>query len=68
MKRRVTSAQEVELLNWLAGRPAVSGAVRKVHRKYRIPINNTRRRQRPGDLRSAGAPALLLLQGKFHTA
>ncbi len=31
----------VELLNWLAARAAVPGAVRKVHGKYHIPISNT---------------------------
>lgn len=33
--------QGVELLNWLAARAAVPGAVRQVHANYHIPISNT---------------------------
>jgi protocatechuate 4,5-dioxygenase, beta chain len=36
-----TGTQGVELLNWLAARAAVPGAVRKVHSNYHIPISNT---------------------------
>ncbi len=36
-----TGTQGVELLNWLAARAAVPGAVRKVHFNYHIPISNT---------------------------
>ena len=36
-----TGTQGVELLNWLAGRAAMPGAVRKVHSKCHIPISNT---------------------------
>jgi protocatechuate 4,5-dioxygenase, beta chain len=36
-----TGSQGVELLNWLAARAGVPGAVRKVHSNYHIPISNT---------------------------
>ena len=36
-----TGTQGVELLNWLAARAAVPGAVRKIHSNYHIPISNT---------------------------
>ena len=36
-----TGTQGVELLNWLAARAAVPGAVRNVHSNYHIPISNT---------------------------
>jgi protocatechuate 4,5-dioxygenase beta chain len=37
----LAGSQGVELLNWLAARATLSGAVRKVHSNYHIPISNT---------------------------
>lgn len=34
-------AQGVEVLNWIAMRGALTGAVREAHRNYHIPISNT---------------------------
>jgi protocatechuate 4,5-dioxygenase beta chain len=34
-------AQGVELLNWVAMRGALTGAVKELHRNYHIPISNT---------------------------
>ncbi len=36
-----TGTQGIELLNWLAARGAMQGAVKKVHSAYHIPISNT---------------------------
>ena len=37
----IAGSQGVELVNWIAMRGALSGAVRKVHSHYHIPISNT---------------------------
>lgn len=37
----LTGTQGVELLNWLAARAALPGAVSRVHANYHIPISNT---------------------------
>ena len=34
-------SQGVELLNWLAMRGALTGAVEKIHSNYHVPISNT---------------------------
>jgi protocatechuate 4,5-dioxygenase beta chain len=37
----LAGAQGVELLNWMAMRGALTGAVTEVHRNYHIPVSNT---------------------------
>ncbi|MCC6887487.1 MAG: protocatechuate 3,4-dioxygenase [Hyphomicrobiales bacterium] len=38
---RLSGAQGVELLNWMAMRGALTGTVTEVHRNYHIPVSNT---------------------------
>jgi len=38
---RLAGAQGVELVNWLVTRGALTGAVRRVHSNYHVPISNT---------------------------
>jgi protocatechuate 4,5-dioxygenase, beta chain len=47
----ITGSQGVELINWIAARGAMTGAVRELHSNYHIPISNT-------------ASALLLLENQ----
>jgi protocatechuate 4,5-dioxygenase beta chain len=37
----LTGSQGVELINWIAARGALTGAVGKLHSNYHIPISNT---------------------------
>jgi protocatechuate 4,5-dioxygenase beta chain len=37
----IAGSQGVEIVNWLAMRAAIGGAVSEVHRSYHIPISNT---------------------------
>lgn len=37
----IAGSQGVELINWIAARGALAGAVRKLHSNYHIPISNT---------------------------
>jgi protocatechuate 4,5-dioxygenase beta chain len=38
---QLAGSQGVELLNWLAARGALAGAVSRVHQHYHVPISNT---------------------------
>jgi protocatechuate 4,5-dioxygenase beta chain len=37
----LTGSQGVELINWIAARGALTGAVGRLHSNYHIPISNT---------------------------